>query len=97
MPNGERKGLRARYKVLTLPAKIAGGVGSLVLTCALLGFFVAPPVAKMVLEKKLPILLHRPVSIGKITLNRNSYVTRSLLSPSQKPEVSILDFETREL
>jgi uncharacterized protein involved in outer membrane biogenesis len=40
-----------------------------VLLYTIFGFLAAPLLAKMVLEKKLPPLLHRPVSIGKITLN----------------------------
>ena len=69
MSNAEKRGIRARYQVLTLPVKIAGWVGLFAIIFSVLGFLVAPPLARMILEKKLPVLLHRPVAIGKITFN----------------------------
>lgn len=69
MSKAEKPGIHARYKVLALPIKIAIWVGLFFLAVSVLGFLVAPPVAKKVLENKLPTLLHRPVSIGKISFN----------------------------
>jgi len=69
MSNAEKKSALARYQGLTRSVKIFGWLGLFGITFSVLGFLVAPPVAKIVLEKKLPVLLHRPVSIGKIAFN----------------------------
>lgn len=69
MANAEKQGLYFRFKLLSLPARIASWSGLVLLIYTVLGFLAVPLVAKLVLEKKLPPLLHRPVSIGKITLN----------------------------
>lgn len=68
-PNPEKIGIYSRFKLLALPVKIVCWTALVGLTFSVLGFLVVPPVAKMVLEKKLPTLLHRPVSIGKIAFN----------------------------
>ena len=41
----------------------------------LVGFFALSPIVKMVLEKKLPELLHRQVTIDKIRLNPYALTT----------------------
>ncbi len=69
MPNVEKKGIRARFQGLSRLVKVACWFGLLAIAYTLLGFLVAPLLAKKILENKLPALLHRPVSIGKIALN----------------------------
>ncbi|NTV13334.1 MAG: DUF748 domain-containing protein [Desulfobulbaceae bacterium] len=69
MPDPDKKGLPARFRALTLPVKVAGVGALLLFLYTLVGFLVVPLVAKKVLEKKLPVLLHRAVAIGKITFN----------------------------
>jgi len=69
MTETKKPGLAARFRALALPGKMACWAAVLLLLFTVVGFWLVPPVARMVLEKKLPGVLHRPVSIGKITLN----------------------------
>lgn len=69
MANAEKPGLYSRFKLLSQPARIAIWSGLVLLIYTVLGFLAVPLAAKLILEKKLPPMLHRPVSVGKITLN----------------------------
>lgn len=57
------------YRGGTRMQKISFWLATFVLFYALTGFLIAPPILKTVLEKKLPELLHRSVSIETIRLN----------------------------
>jgi uncharacterized protein involved in outer membrane biogenesis len=59
----------SRYRSWQRPQKISFWLGCAVLFYTLFGFFIAPPILKAVLEKKLPEALHRPVTIETIRLN----------------------------
>nr|MBF0221841.1 DUF748 domain-containing protein [Desulfobulbaceae bacterium] len=58
-----------RLKMLSRPKKIALSVLTGFTLYALVGFLILPPIIKLTLEKKLPPILHRDVSVNKIRLN----------------------------
>ncbi len=69
MKAGTGKGFIGWYRELRSSGKLAFWIGSLLSCYAVLGFFVLPLAARLVLEKKLPEVLHRPVSIDNLSLN----------------------------
>jgi len=63
------KKILALYRALGRREKIAVWLGGIMLFYTVVGFLIAPPIVRMVLEKKLPELLHRPVTIETVRLN----------------------------
>jgi len=58
-----------KIKALSRNQKRIFFIAGVVILYTLIGFFALPPIVKMVLEKKLPEVLHRQVTIDKIRLN----------------------------
>lgn len=58
-----------KIKTLSRNQKRIFCVAGVVILYTLIGFFALPPIVKLVLEKKLPEVLHRQVTIDKIRLN----------------------------
>ncbi|MCK5350725.1 MAG: DUF748 domain-containing protein, partial [Desulfobacula sp.] len=58
-----------KIKALSRNQKRIFCVAGVVILYTLIGFFALPPIVKLVLEKKLPEVLHRQVTIDKIRLN----------------------------
>jgi len=69
MKEGAGKGFRGSYRELTLSGKLVLWAALLLSCYAALGFLALPLAARLVLEKKLPEILHRPVTIDNISLN----------------------------
>jgi len=63
------KKILALYRALGRRGKIAVWLGGVMLFYTVVGFLIAPPIVRLVLEKKLPELLHRPVTIESLRLN----------------------------
>ncbi|MCP3889866.1 MAG: DUF748 domain-containing protein [Desulfobulbaceae bacterium] len=64
-----------RIKALSRNQKRMLWATGIVVLYTLVGFFVLPPIVKLLLEKKLPEILHRQVTIDKIRLNPYALTT----------------------